>query len=108
MQNTVEITLISNSTAGNKPKKFTAQTVEITHEPDIVLRGVDGKESRGHQPSTIRWFGGTTRDLQEPRITDVRIVDCRGAVLIDGRLNTTFRVIREVDGWVIFDVLKPE
>jgi hypothetical protein len=106
MQNTVEITLISNSTAGNKPKTFTAQTVEITHQPDIVLRGVDGRESTGHLPSTIRWLGGTTRDLQG--ITDVRIVDSRGAVLIDGRLNFHFRTPREIDGWVIFDVLKPE
>lgn len=105
MQSTVEITLISNSTAGNKPKRFSAQTVEITHEPDIIRRGVDGRESSGRLPSTIRWFGGTTRDLQG--ITDVRIVDSRGGVLIDGKLNTHFRVIREIDGWVIFDVLKP-
>jgi hypothetical protein len=87
MQNTVEITLISNTPAGNKPKRFSAQ-------------------SSGRLPSTIRWFGGTTRDLQG--FTDVRIVDGRGGVLIDGQLNTHFRVTREVDGWVIFDVLKPE
>lgn len=106
MQTIVEIALVSNSTAGIKPRKNTAQTVEITHEPDIVLRGVDGRESTGRRPSTIRWFGGTARDLQG--ITDVRIVDRRGAVLIDGRLNSHSRVIREVDGWLIFDVLKPE
>ena len=106
MQNIVEINLISNSSAGIKPKKFTAQTVEITHEPDTVSIGVDGRESRGRHPSTIRWFGGTARDLQD--ITNVRIVDSRGAVLIDGQLNAFFRVPREVDGWVIFDVLKPE
>jgi len=103
MQNIVEITLVSNSTAGIKPKQLTAQTVEITHEPDVVLRGVDGMESSGRLPSTIRWFGGTVMDLQG--ITDVRIVDSRGAVLIDGPLNSHFRVPREVDGWVIFDVL---
>jgi hypothetical protein len=106
MQNTVEITLISNTPAGNKPKRFSAQTIEITHQPDIVLRGVDGRQSSGRLPSTIRWFGGTTMDLQG--FTDVRIVDGRGGVLIDGQLNTHFRVTREVDGWVIFDVLKPE
>ena len=42
-------------------------------------------------------------DLQG--ITDVRIVDSPGAVLIDGSLNSHFRVPREADGWVIFDVL---
>jgi hypothetical protein len=103
MQNIVDITLVSNSTAGIKPKKLTAQTVEITHEPDVVLRGVDGMESSGRLPSTIHWFGGTVMDLQG--ITDVTIVDSRGAVLIDGLLNSHFRVPREVDGWVIFDVL---
>lgn len=104
MQNIVEITLVSNSTAGIKPKKLTAQTVEITHEPDIVLRGVDGIESSGRLPSTIRWLRGTVVDLRG--VTNVQIVDSRGAVLIDGPLNSHFRVPREVDGWVIFDVLR--
>lgn len=106
MQKIVEITLISNSTAGNQPKQFTAQTVEITHAPDTVLHGVDGKESRARHPSTIRWHGGTAKNLHG--ITDVRIVDSRGAVLIDGGLTTYSRVIREVDGWVTFDVLRRE
>jgi hypothetical protein len=99
----VEITLVSNCTAGIKRKKLTAQTVEITHEPDVVLRGADGMESSGRLPSTTRWLGGTVMDLQG--ITDVRIVDSAGAVLIDGPLNSHFRVPGEVDGWVIFDVL---
>jgi hypothetical protein len=103
MQHIVEITLVSNSTTGIKRKKITAQTVEITHEPDVVLRGVDGIESSGRLPSTIRWFGGTEKDLQG--ITGVRIVDSRGAVLIDGSLNSYFRVPQEADGWAIFDVL---
>jgi hypothetical protein len=29
-------------------------------------------------------------------------------VLVDGQLNTHYGVPREVDGWVIFDVLKLE
>jgi hypothetical protein len=98
-----EITLISNSTAGIKPKTFTAQTVEITREPDTELRGVDGRISTAQHPSTIRWSGATTRDLQG--ITDVRIVDNRGAVLINGQLNFHLGVPREVDGYLIFDVL---
>ena len=104
MQKIVEITLITNSTAGRKPQTFAAQTVEVTHEPDTELRGVDGKISTGQHPSTIRWSGGTTRDLQG--ITDVRIVDDRGVVLIDGQLNSHYGVPRELDGCVIFDVLK--
>jgi hypothetical protein len=103
MQNIVKITLVSNSSAGINPKKLMAQTVEIAHEPDTESRGVDGKVSRGQHPSTIRWFGGTARDLQG--ITDIRIVDSRGAVLIDGKLNSHFGVPREEDGCVIFDIL---
>jgi hypothetical protein len=103
MQNTVEINIFSNSTSGIQSQKFTAQTVEITHEPDTVLIGVDGKESRGCHPSTIRWFGGTVQNLKG--ITNVRIVDERGVVLIDGQLNSHYQVPREIDGWVIFDVL---
>lgn len=106
MQHIVEINLISNSSASITPEKFAAQTVEITHEPDTVLTGVDGRVSRGRHPSTIRWLGGTVSALQG--ITNVRIVDGRGTALIDGELNTHYGVPREVDGWVIFDVLKPE
>jgi hypothetical protein len=106
MQSIVEINLINNSSAGIKPKKLTAQTVEIAHVPDTVLTGVDGLVSRGSHPSTIRWFGGTARDLHG--VNQIRIVDSRGAVLVDGQLNTHYGVPREVDGWVIFDVLKLE
>ena len=103
MQTTVEITLVSKSSANINPKIFTAQTVEIIHKPDIVLRGVDGRESTGHLPSTIRWIGGTARDLQG--ITNIRIIDSRGAVLIDRELNCHYGVPREADGCVTFDVL---
>jgi hypothetical protein len=106
MHKIVEIGLLSNSTADIKPKTLMAQTVEITHKPDTVLTGVDGRVSRGRHPSTIRWLGGTVKALQD--ITNVRIVDGRGTVLIDGQLNTHYGVPRELDGWIIFDVLKSE
>jgi hypothetical protein len=106
MQKIVEITLIADSDAGIRPQNLTAQTVEIAHVPDTVLTGVDGLVSRGSHPSTIRWFGGTAGDLQG--VNRIRIIDNRGVVLIDGELNTHYRMPRDVDGWVIFDVLKSE
>jgi hypothetical protein len=102
----VEITLTSNSTSGIKPRRIAAQTVRITHDPDIVSTGVDGRKTIGRLPSVIRWLGGTARDLQG--VTDVKIVDPHGAVIIEASLSSTVTVTREEDGCVIFGVLKSD
>ena len=104
MQTNVEITLFSDSPAGIAPKKYTAQTVEITHQKDIILTGVDGIESRGCLPSTIGWLGGAESDLKG--ITDVNILDSRGAILVNGALNSHYRWPQEADGWLTFDILR--
>ena len=101
MHTAVEITLF---TFGVEPKTFTAQTIEIEHDPDTISQGVDGRVTSGSHPSTIHWLGGTKGNLEHA--TGVRIVDSRGAVLIDGELNTHYGVPRDEDGWMVFDVLK--
>lgn len=88
MTKNVEVTLVEYSTAGNPPKTFTAQTVEIAHEADTVVTGVDGHISIGRHPSKILWFGKTTKDLAN--ITNVKIAGKNGEVLIDGELNTNY------------------
>lgn len=99
----VEITLIENSSAGNLPKVFPAQTVEIHHEPDTVVKSVDGKISRGSHPSTILWYGGKASELQ--RITNVKILASDGAVLIDAQVNRFTDQPRDASRGVRFLVL---
>jgi len=107
MQHIAEITLTENSTAGNQPKIFAEQTVEICHEADTVNTGVDGYTSRGRHPSKVLWRGGTAKDLVG--ITDVKIVgNNKGEVLVDGELNATYGGPRDIVGGVEFFVLKPD
>lgn len=105
MTKNVQIALVENSSAGNPPKIFPAQTVEIVHETDTSRTGVDGFTSTARHPSKIFWHGGTAKELA--KITNVKIVDHTGKVLVDGELNTTFRVPHERSGGVEFDVLRP-
>jgi hypothetical protein len=100
---TGDITLIEESTAGNPPKVYAAQRLEIRSVPSTIVVGVDGNRSVGDHPSEILWHGGTAADLAH--ITNVRITDTNGAVLIDGSLNTFHTVPHDVSGGVRFDVL---
>jgi hypothetical protein len=104
MRYVAEITLVENSTAGNQPRIFAEQTVEVHHEADTVIPGVDGNISRGRHQSKVFWLGGTAKDLAH--ITNVRIVGNNGDVLIDGDLINTYGAPRDVAGGVKFDVLK--
>ena len=104
MKHVADVTLVENSTAGNQPRTFAAQTVEIAHEADTIVTSADGHTSRARHPSKIFWRGGTARDLDN--ITDVRITDSSGVVLIDGELNTNRHIPRDVPGGVTFNVLK--
>jgi hypothetical protein len=104
MTRNVTITLAENSTAGNPPKFFADQDIDITHESDTVITGVDGKTSVARHPSEILWRGGKVKELNN--ITHVKIVADSGAVLIDGELNIFYEVPRDVAGGVKFFVLK--
>jgi hypothetical protein len=106
MRHVAEITLVENSTAGNQRKIIATQTVEIRHEADTVLTGVDGHTSRGRHLSKVLWLGGTAKDLVN--ITDVKIVGNNGGVLVDGELNATYGGPRDIVGGVEFFVLKPD
>lgn len=97
------VSLIENSTAGNSPKIFDAQEVEITHERDTSIQGADGHISRASHPSKIVWFNGRADSLRN--ITDIKITQNNGNVLIDGELNTVYGAPRDIDGGVIFYVL---
>jgi hypothetical protein len=103
VRHVADITLIENSTAGNAPKSFTAQTVEVRHEADIVITGADGPTSAGKRPSKVLWIGGTANDLAN--ITDVKIIGRNGEVLVDAALNVNFDAPRDVAGGVEFAVL---
>src|ERR1019366_5531528 len=105
MRHVAEVTLVENSTAGNQPRTFAGQTVEIHHEADTVIRGADGPTARARHPSTIVWFEGVAKDLVH--IHNVRIVGTSGDVLIDGDLINTYGAPRDVSGAVAFDILKP-
>ena len=106
MKQTVDITLIENSSAGNPPRTFYAQNVEITHEPDTVSNSVDGHRSVGLHPSKITWFGALAKTMEN--ITDVKIVGSGGRILVEGELHTNYDAPRDVDGNVQFLVLRPE
>jgi hypothetical protein len=43
MKSIAQIALIENSTAGNQPKIFPAQTVDIIHEKDTVVGHVSDR-----------------------------------------------------------------
>jgi hypothetical protein len=103
MKTIVEITLVENSTAGNPPRIFAAQTVKIDHEADTVKQGVDGHTSIGRHPSKIFWFGGVAKDLAN--ITNLKVVGNGGELLVDGELNTTHGVPRDTADGVEFFVL---
>jgi hypothetical protein len=86
MQKIATIVLIENSTAGNPPKAFQAQHVEIFHEADTDVTGVDGYVSRASHPSRVVWLGGKADDFAG--ITNVKIISTDGSALLDGELNT--------------------
>jgi hypothetical protein len=102
---TVEVTLLEHSSAGNPPRKFVGQTVEITPDPDTVPTAVDGHTSRASHPTKIFWHGGTAKSLAY--ITNVRIIAGNGEVLIDDdQLILTFQAPKDVSGGVKFEVLR--
>ena len=104
MQKITNVLLIENSTAGNPPKLFEAQRVEIAHENDTVVQGVDGHVSRGSHPSKVLWFGGKVNDLSG--ITNVKITAADGSILLDGELNTFSGEPKNTNEGVQFFVLK--
>jgi hypothetical protein len=102
MDRNAQVILVENSSAGRPPITFAGQAVEIVHEPDTISQGVDGHISVGRHPSTVLWFGGTTKDLTG--ITNVKIVGVNGSILVEGEINTTYGAPSQVDQGVKFFV----
>jgi hypothetical protein len=99
-----DITLIENSTAGNPPRTFTNQKLEIDGEEPTVRPHADGgPPAIGNHPQEITWYGGTLDDVDG--ITDVKIVS-QGRTLIEGTYNTFARIPRAISGGVVFYVLE--
>lgn len=103
MRQIVDLMLVENSTAGNSPKFFRSQQVEILHEKATVIQSVDGIRSTGIHPSKILWFGGELAELQG--ITNIKITAENGSILIDGTLNAFNQVPKKVGESIQFFVL---
>ena len=102
MRQIADITLIEHSTAGNPPKTFTRQTVDIRRQDISTHMGVDGKLTPARHPSTVDWFGGKAADLKH--ITDVEIVDENGTTLLKMAIRTNFTPL-DILGGVRFQVM---
>jgi len=98
----VEITLAENSTAGNSPKIFKAQSVEIRHEQVTVSQSVDGPISTARHNSKVLWVEGKAKDLATA--TNVKIIGNNGEVLLNGELSRQFKAPRDTAKGVEFEV----
>jgi hypothetical protein len=103
MNQVANITLVENSTAGNPPKVFAAQTVRIHRQPDTVITGADGHVNSARHPTKVEWTGGTAKDLLD--ITDMIITCANGEVLVDAEVNRNFSAPFDIAGGVMFLVL---
>jgi hypothetical protein len=97
-----DITLVENSTACNPDRQFLAQKINIKGAPTTYSQSVDGFVSYANHPTEIIWFGGTVAQLEY--VTNVKIVH-KGAVLVDGEINTFYGGPRAVPEGVHFYVM---
>ena len=97
-RHTANLYLIENSTAGNPDRAFTAQTVFIQKEADLVVTGIDGARATASFDTLVRWQGGKATDLEG--VTDVRIIE-DGRPLVDGMLNLNFTVPTDIGGGMV-------
>ncbi|HWW69536.1 MAG TPA: hypothetical protein VN089_06340, partial [Duganella sp.] len=106
MTSNVTVELIENSMRGGSPRKFVNQTVRVQHQAPTRVQGADGATSIGNHPATVEWVGGVADDFAG--VTDVRIIDSAGSVVIEAALCNHFYAPRAVADGVIFQVLKDE
>lgn len=103
MTSKANITLIENSSAGNPPKTFLDQTIEIRRVDKTFHRGVDGQLSYAKHPSTIIWYGGNASYFY--RITNVLVATPDGAILIEAEVLRNFEQPHAIKGGMQFQVL---
>jgi hypothetical protein len=90
----VEVTLIENSSAGNPPKIFSAQNIEIDYVPDTVKTSVDGILSTASHPSTILWHGAKASDFKH--VTNIKVAHRDGSVLFNGAIIRHYQAPHDV------------
>lgn len=103
MNTNVTIELFEDSTAGRPPRKYSMQKVHVPQRNLSLSQGVDGRLSPADIPVTIQWAGGVAADFDG--VTDVKITDSKGQVLIHGALCNHYNAPRSVDGVLSFQVL---
>ena len=102
----VTVELIENSMRGGPPRKYGNQTVRIQHQAPTKLLSVDQVTSTGNHPSTVEWIDGVVANFLG--VTDVKITDSNGTVIVEAPLCIHYYAPREVQRGVIFQVLKDE
>jgi len=105
MKTTVEITLIENSMAGGPTRILAGQRVQISGGGVTRVMSVDGIPAHGNHPWHLLWSGGFAADLRG--VTDVKMVDNSGEVIVDGELDYN-SAPSDVLGGVEFRVLRRE
>lgn len=103
MSQKATIILIENSSAGNPPKTFADQMVDIQQVSDTRHVSVDGIISTAKHPSTIIWYGGTASDFEN--ITDIQIIASDGETLVDSEILRNFEQPCATQNGVQFQVL---
>jgi hypothetical protein len=103
MRQIADITLIENSSAGNPPKTFVDQMVDIRRVADTFHPSADGIISTAKHPSTILWYGGNVSDFEH--ITNVQIVASDGTMLVDAEILRNFEQPHAITGGVQFQVI---
>ncbi len=109
MQKTVEITLTEDSFGpmGRYAQRVLAkQRIGVSGGGVTRVVSTDGFRTQGNHPWKILWAEGSAEMLRG--VTDVRMVDGSGAVVVDGELNTHYGVPTDVAGGVEFYVLRRE
>jgi hypothetical protein len=105
----VEITITEDSFGpmGQRAQRvFGNQRVEVSGGGVTRVVSNDGFSTHGNHPWKLVWAGATAKQLHG--ITDVRMIDGRGAVVVDGELNTHYGAPTDVAGGVEFYVLRRE
>ena len=96
---TADVILIENSTAGNPDRVHSAQTVHFRREADTSVTSVDGYTSTASHDTLVRWSGGKASDFDQ--VTDVKLVQADGQVLVNGSLNRNFTAPADQPGGIV-------
>jgi hypothetical protein len=103
MRQILNLQISENSTRCTNEKIFKFQEIEVIMKEDTLNRSIDGRVTKGSHPSEIHWFGGDVSVLQG--VTNIKITDKIGTILIDGALNTYLGIPKICGEFIKFYVL---